>query len=480
MAVIRMSLDTAQFQGKREEKKQPQVTQRVPPIRQVPFQPSRGSIPISRRPVKNTKKSPLLSLILVLVVVGLIYALLNKAVSFFSGGTVSNVQSLIPVAAPKLQKDSNGKTNVLLVGIDTRETGQLELNTDTIILASYDDVTHRLAMVSFPRDLSVVYPTSGNVGRINGVYAASESKKKGTGLAAIQGVVEEISGQKIQYAGMVDLKGFIDAINVLGGIDIYLDYDLSGLYPINNSYEKVSFKKGWNHLDGVMALKYARIRKSVTPKSEEGDFARGKRQQKVIQSVLDKVAKTETLLDAKKLYELFSIMKKNVKSTPVTLEDVQAGVTLLKEKGKPATYSYVMDFYAGGSLGKLIDVINYNPYLIGPVAGQGKWDAIKLFIADYIKEPTLPAMDKKVLVYDGSNGDFTAKYNALVKKYYYVNFVKGGVYLVPNTSVVYSVGGKNYEYASKALAAELGIEVKEVPTDLPVNIEKNIAIMIVL
>jgi LCP family protein required for cell wall assembly len=474
MAVVRMSLDASQFNGK----KTPRTT--TPTYSANAFSPRTTSL------TRATKKAyDFGSLLKKVGIVVLLFASIwfgARAVrAIFAGNSLGGTQSLIPVLNPKLLKDESGRTNVMLVGIDTRETGTVELNTDTIILGSYDEKTNRLAMVSFPRDLAVTSPDTGNVGRINAIYALGERKKKGTGLTSLQKVVEELSGQKIQYYGMVDLKGFTDAIDVIGGIDIYLDADLSGLYPTDKlNYIKVSFKKGWNKFDGKTALQYSRMRKDVKPVSEAGDFARARRQQKVIQAVIDKVSKSETLLDAKKVWNLLTVLQKNVKTSKFTIEDVQAGIGLIKEKGKPASYTYVMDFYAGNELGKLIDVISTNPYLIGPVKGQGKWSDVQSFIKEYIAEPTLPTMTKRIVVYDGGNGDFASRYKNLLNRFYFVDFVKGGTYIIPSKTTVYAVGGKSYDIASAYLAKLVNGTAEPVPSDFPMSVDKNTAIVVIL
>jgi len=280
---------------------------------------------------------------------------------------------------------------------------------------------------------------------------------------------------------MVDLKGFTEAIDVIGGIDVYLDTEISGLYPTDNfDYKTVTFKKGWNKMSGQTALQYSRIRKEVIPASEIGDFARSKRQQKVIQAVIEKASKSETFTDAKKVWELLGVVKKNTKTTKLTVEDVQAGVGLLKDKGKPLTYTYVLDFYAGGSLGRLIDVISADPYLIGPVKGQGQWQEIQEFIKEYLQEPGLASMNKKVVVYDGGNADYQSRYAALTFKFYYVIFENAGTYIIPSKTAVYAVGGKTYDKSAAFLATGVKGTATEVPTDFPVSVGKNVAIVVVL
>ena len=120
---------------------------------------------------------------------------------------------------PELKKDSTGKfTNVLLVGIDTREKTKL-LNTDVLIVASYNYETKNIVMVSIPRDFEAqVNPDKYWFNKINSSYAVNEQKKEGSGLPQLQRVVEGVTGMEIQYYAMIDFKGFVVLIDSVGGI----------------------------------------------------------------------------------------------------------------------------------------------------------------------------------------------------------------------------------------------------------------------
>lgn len=466
MAVVRMSLDESQFKQNLGASSQTSSNATRPLTVAARLQASIATPTIVTRR-KSTKRRGIVVtlLVVILAVVGILGL---KQILSRSGITPDGVGSLIPVLKPKLQKDAEGKTNVLLVGIDTRETGPLERSTDSLILASYNEQTNRLAMLSFPRDLAVSYPGRTDLVRINSIYAIGENAKKGSGLESLKQVVQTVSGKTIQYYAMVDLKGFIDAIDVVGGIDVYVENKLSGDYPNERgTYTRVTFERGWNHFDGKTALQYSRIRKNVIPVSEGSDFGRSKRQQQVIQAVLDKVAKSETLLDAKKVLELTGVASKNLKMSKVSLEDVQAGVNILKDQGKPTSYNYVLDLYAGGDLRKLIYEISWNPYMLGPKAGTNKWGDIQKFVSLYTLEPQLATMKKKVVIYVDGMAENTAKANTLKNKFYFASIAVTSKNHPGETvkGKVYAVGGKTYEELSKFVAGELGLDYagSEVP-----------------
>jgi len=460
-----MSLDDSHFNSNDGVKPVISVTQSATGFKSVE----------QRAPVvskKRNTKGPLVLLGVLVLVIGLLF--IGKLLLARTGVTPGGVGSLIPVLQPKLAKDQDGKTNVLLVGIDTRETGPVELSTDTIILCSYDDKTNRLAMLSFPRDLAVSYPGRTELTRINSIYAIGEYTKKGIGLEKLREVVQTISGKSIQYYAMVDLKGFIDAIDVVGGVDVYLNTDISGLYPMKQGkydwYQRVYFKRGWNHMTGETALQYSRIRTHVIPVSEGTDFGRARHQQQIIQAVLDKVSKTETLLDAKKVLKLAGVASKNLEMSKVSMEDVQAGVNIMKDKGKPTSFSYVFDLYSGGSVRRLVKEISWNPYMLGPSAGKTNWSDIKSFVAMYTIEPQLAAMTKKVLIYTDGTPEKAGVAKSFQKKHYYANMMVTAKNPpgISTKGFVYAVGGKQYEVLAQFVASSLGLEFK---TELPEEIK---------
>ena len=94
---------------------------------------------------------------------------------------------------PELKKDNTGVyTNILIVGIDTR-TKLKTLNTDVIIVASYNHKTKDVVMISIPRDFRTkVNPSKTSYGKINSAYSIYEAKEKGSGLEGLKGIVEEI------------------------------------------------------------------------------------------------------------------------------------------------------------------------------------------------------------------------------------------------------------------------------------------------
>jgi LCP family protein required for cell wall assembly len=306
-----------------------------------------------------------------------------------------------------LKKDSTGKrTNALIIGIDTRENSDL-LNTDTIILVSYDHDSNDVTMVSIPRDFHVqVDPDLYWFRRINSVYSTYEQKGEGQGLLRLREVVSEITGIEIQYHAMIDFKGFTELIDSLGGINVNVENSFTDYrYPIEPSGNKiVSFEAGPQLMDGTTALEYARSRHSLD-NNEGSDFARARRQQKVITAVTNEII-SSSLLDPQSLMSLFNVIQDNVKISDFTLNDIEAGIKELKEfKENGDTYSFVLDPTAGaGQLVTSKNVVNTGAYAIGPIDGLGNYEDIQAYIQQIWVNPKLYEEDPVIRTYNTGQG----------------------------------------------------------------------------
>ena len=220
--------------------------------------------------------------------------------------------------------ETDGRTNLLILGLDTR-LGQVDSPTltDTIIVASLGHAKNDVLMISLPRDLWVK-SSSGNYSKLNAVYELS-------GISDSVKVVEEILGVPVHYYAVVDFVAFTKMIEVLGGIDVDVEttfddyyYPVEGMEnaeDLNQRYTHVHFDKGLQKMDATTALIFSRSRKGDN--GEGTDFARAKRQQKVILAIRNKALSFETLANPIKLKELYDTYKEYVQ-TNVGLSEIEA------------------------------------------------------------------------------------------------------------------------------------------------------------
>ena len=355
---------------------------------------------------------------------------------------------------PELKKDTTGVyTNILIVGIDTR-TKLKTLNTDVIIVASYNHKTKDIVMVSIPRDFCTkVNPSKTSYGKINSAYSIYEAKEEGSGLEGLKGIVEEITGMEIQYYAMINFNGFVELIDAVGGLYINVENSFTDYkYPTEEGYgtQTISFKAGPQLMDGDTALKYARSRQSQQ-NGEGSDYARAKRQQKVIDAFIKKFLSTETLLNPNKLMSLLSSVQDNIKVSEFTIDDIQAGVNILKsvssESSASSSYSFVLDPTLGNYalIGSQPSCGEYN---IGPKEGLGKYTKIKEYTNLALNYPALYSENPAIYSYDTGLGyqNTKIKIDNLKTKFKYLNIKfqgtkfsdKEGLYIYSNTEGEFS------------------------------------------
>jgi len=281
-------------------------------------------------------------------------------------------------------------------------------------------------MISVPRDFLVeTDKTTHWYNKINGVYSYNESLKQGSGLEALKTTIEEVVGQQIQYYAMVDFKAFTQIIDAVGGIDVNVENSFTDYYYLDST--TVSFTAGPQTMDGETALKYARSRKSLD-NGEGTDYARARRQQKVISALQEKIISTDTLANPKTLIQILSSISDSIKVSEFTQDDIIAALTIGKDMLQNGNkhYSFVLDPASGNS--QLIEVKG-DPnveYTIGPKLGLGKYDDIHEYVNLVLTKPAIYAENPIVYVYNtglGASGT-TLKVNQLKKEYPYINILQ--------------------------------------------------------
>lgn len=258
-------------------------------------------------------------IILVVILLAIIFLSYRFVLPFYRFAkqeqlTQTFLQSLIFNSESPLKK-YQGRTNIAILGIAGGDHDGADL-TDTIILLSIDLDRSDIVLASIPRDIWM----STLRDKINSAYHYGEEKKKGGGFALAKAVVEEVIGQPVHYAWMVDFSGFKKLIDLLGGVDIFIENSFTDkFYPIVGRendfcggdpqflcrYETLQFEKGWQHMDADRALKYVRSRQATG--AEGTDFARGRRQQQLIAALRNKLFKSTFLWqNPLRLKELFA------------------------------------------------------------------------------------------------------------------------------------------------------------------------------
>lgn len=221
------------------------------------------------------------------------------------------LNKLIGIKKDILTNDRD-RINVLLMGMGGEGHDGPYL-TDTIILLSLKPSTKQTAMISIPRDLVIKY-SDGYYPRINEIYTLAIKNQVLDPAAYTAELIGTAFNQPIDYYAVIDFSGFQNIVDYLGGVELIVDNAFTDYqYPTNDhKYQTISFTAGAQTMDGLTALQFARSRHGNN--GEGSDFARSRRQQKVIMAVKDKILSYNLLLNPYKLNRLYTMLRQYIKT----------------------------------------------------------------------------------------------------------------------------------------------------------------------
>lgn len=241
--------------------------------------------------------------------------------------SVHDEHSALRVEPIRLENDE--PFSVLLLGVDKRDGDSGR--SDTILVATVNPKEKTTKMLSVPRDTFTQISGTSKLDKINHAYAFG-------GLKMAKETVEQLLNIPIDYAVSINMEGFVQTVNLLGGVEVD--------NPFSFSYEGELFEEGQLKLDGDLALKYVRMRYE----DPQGDFGRQNRQKQVLQSAMDKAFSLQSIFQMQNILE---IIGKNVE-TNVTLSEM----IKLNRIYKSATKD-IEQLYINVGQGKLINGIYY-------------------------------------------------------------------------------------------------------------------------
>ena len=171
---------------------------------------------------------------------------------------------------------------------------------DVNILAVVNPTTKQILLVNTPRDYYLPLARNGELDKLThaGLYGIDESMK----------VLGNLYGVQADYYVRVNFAGLVKIVDALGGVDIESDANFSCVpmeTPDGNgdyTYQKYSFTKGINHVNGSQALAFARERKAFA----DGDNRRGQHQMTVIKAILNKACSSAVLTKYQELLKAAS------------------------------------------------------------------------------------------------------------------------------------------------------------------------------
>ena len=165
--------------------------------------------------------------------------------------------------------------SVLVLGVDEREGDSGR--SDTMIVLTVNPNQNSIKMLSIPRDTRTEIVGHGTVDKINHAYAFGREEMS---IATVENLLDI----PIDYYVKVNMEGFQDIVDAVGGIQVNNELDFT-----NGGHH---YKTGLITLDGEEALSFVRMRYD----DPNGDFGRQERQRQVIQGVVHRVLVLALLL----------------------------------------------------------------------------------------------------------------------------------------------------------------------------------------
>ena len=230
-------------------------------------------------------------------IVGLI-ALPLLAIGIYAAMVYSSFSTAIdemhePIEREKSEKREEQVTlteqdpfSVLLLGVDEREGDSGR--SDTMVVMTVNPKDQSTKMVSIPRDTYTEIIGRGTMDKINHAYAFG-------GIEMSMATTENLLDIPIDYVVQVNMDGFKDIVDAVGGVDV------------ENATAFDNFAAGNIHLNGDDALSYVRMRKQ----DARGDFGRQDRQKQVLQAVIREGASANSLMNYN---DIFTALGTNVRT----------------------------------------------------------------------------------------------------------------------------------------------------------------------
>jgi LCP family protein required for cell wall assembly len=228
-----------------------------------------------------------------------------------------------PTPPPGPAWAADGRLNVLLIGSDAGPD-RWSLRTDTVIVLSIEVMTGRAALFGIPRNMVGVplAPESARAfangqfpGLLNALYVyamghpAQFPGGDARGFRAVAGAIQELVGVPLDGVIVVNLRGFVQLVDAIGGLWIDIRETLTdSAYPLEDGsgYIALNFRLGCQRLNGRMALAYSRSRR------QDSDYGRMRRQQDVLAALARQVKPVDLV---PRVPDLLRIVRNNVWTT---------------------------------------------------------------------------------------------------------------------------------------------------------------------
>jgi LCP family protein required for cell wall assembly len=367
----------------------------------------------------------------------------------------------------ELRGEGDGRINIMLLGIggEGHDGGNLA---DTIIVASIDPFAKEVAMLSIPRDMYADIP--GHYGtKINAAHAFGEDQSEGGGPELMKQTLEQTLDIPIHYFMRVDFTGFVQAIDTVGGVDLFVEEAVYDTHFSGDSGYIVDVDEGWQYFDGTRALYYARSRYT----SAGGDFDRNSRQRAIMVAAKEKVFSIGTFGNPNKIRELAESAGDHVR-TDMQLDEIRRLYDITKDIPSDKIASYGLsnaedNYLVSGNID--------GASVLMPKAGD--YSEIQRFVRELFVDGFIRSEAAPIEMYDGSGVAASVEKADELKSYgYQLGLVADYDSVIPET-VIYDRSNGADPYTKRYLEQRFGVTMVS-GDQLPSSIESEAAFVIIL
>jgi len=354
-----------------------------------------------------------------------------------------------------LTEEGSARINILLIGVPGEANYDGRLLNDVTMVLSVDPASEDASLLSLPRDLVVDIEDYG-LNKINAAHSYGASDADTTGPALLEKTVEEVLDININYYARVDFQGFIDTVDVLGGVTVDNE---EALYDptIEKSYGVGGggyyLPAGTHKLNGAEALQFVRCRKGTCG----NDFGRAERQQQILQDIRGKVLSAGTFANPRRVSSLLDQLSQHFR-TDISISEGLQLYELTRSYGSPRSYvlNTEPDNYLGASA--------YFGGGLSPKAGHLNFTEIRNFIrGDLFRDGFLKRENAPITVLNGTTtaGQATSLETRLNGLGYNVTEADNAPDQSQPQTVVYQRKGSDSEFTHHLLGMRMGVTIRD-------------------
>ncbi len=196
-----------------------------------------------------------------------------------------------------LQPKPGERINILILGLDDRDDDvrYRGARSDTIMVVSIDPLLRQIGVLSIPRDTLISIPGYSDPEKANHAHAYGGAS---LALRSISGFL----GVTLHYYIRLDFGGFVNLVDVLGGVEITVDEHMEYEDPYQDLI--IDIPAGTHTMDGDTALKYVRYRDD-----NDADIGRISRQQHFLSMLVNQSLRLGTVF---RLNQIMGELERNV------------------------------------------------------------------------------------------------------------------------------------------------------------------------